>query len=89
MSEEYEDIALGQLGEAMRYAIKERGISINELERVSGVSKTIIYKILRGQGYQIKSLIRIMRHLQIHLEMSLMDEQKNIHTMGGNKPSMN
>ena len=91
MQKEYEEIALKKIGEAMRYALKERGMSINRLERESGVNKVIIYKIFRGQGYEIKSLIRIMRVLQIHIEMSLLSAENNIWTMvmDGTKPSNN
>ena len=67
----------------------DRHYGINQLERESGVSKTIIYKILRGKNYEITSLIKIMRILEVHLEMSLMDADNNIHTMGGEKPSKN
>lgn len=85
----YEDVVLQKIGEAIGICIKDRGYSMNQLARDSSVSKPIIYKILKGEGYEIKSLIRVMRVLQVHLEMSLMSETNNIHTMGGNKPSLN
>lgn len=85
MQKEYEEIALKKIGEDMQYAMKERRISLYRLEKESGVSKTIIYKILRGQGYEIKSLIRIMRVLQIHLEISLLSAENNNLTMSGIK----
>uniref|UniRef100_UPI0040484D69 helix-turn-helix domain-containing protein n=1 Tax=Roseivirga sp. TaxID=1964215 RepID=UPI0040484D69 len=74
----YEQIALQKIGEAIQIAIKERNISINQLERDSLVSKTIIYKVLKGQNYEITSLIKIMRHLNMHLEFSLMSAKENI-----------
>tara|TARA_R110001599_G_scaffold332511_1_gene547973 strand:- start:22255 stop:22518 length:264 start_codon:yes stop_codon:yes gene_type:complete len=86
---EYEQIALKQIGKFIESAMKDRAFGINKLERQSQVSKTIIYKIIRGENYEITSLIRVMRCLQIHLEMSLMSADNNIHTMGGNKPSLN
>jgi predicted transcriptional regulator len=85
----YEEIALEKIGKAIDICMKERKINIQQLETLSGVSRTIIYKILRGQSYQISSLIRVMRYLQVHIELSLMSEDNNIMTMGGHKPSQN
>ena len=87
--QEYEKHTLELIGKAVEYAMKERGINKTKLEKLSGVSRTIIYKIIRGEGYEITSLIRVLRHLQVHIEMSLMSEENNIHTMGGIKPSQN
>lgn len=89
MNTEYESTALQLIGKAMVTAMKERGYGKDLLARESGVSKTIIYKILRGENYEITSLIRVMRVLQIHIELSLMGADNNIHTMGGNKPRKN
>lgn len=89
MSKEYEQTALKRIGSAMAIAMKERGYGKDSLASESGVSKTIIYKILRGENYEITSLIRVMRVLQIHIELSLMSADNNIHTMGGNAPGKN
>lgn len=86
---EYEQVARAQIGKFINQAIKDRGFNKDSLERASGVSKTIIYKIIKGENYEITSLIRVMRCLQIHLEMSLMSADNNIHAMVGNKPSLN
>lgn len=86
---EYETHVLSLIGKAMKGAMIDRKITVTQLEKQSGVSKMIIYKIFDGKNYEITSLIRVMRILQIHLELSLMSETKNIYTMGGDKPSMN
>jgi predicted transcriptional regulator len=86
---EYEKTALIQIGKFIDEAITERGFNYSTLEKASGVSRTIIYKIVRGENYEIGSLIKVMRYLQIHIEMSLMSAENNIFTMGGNKPSDN
>jgi len=85
----YEDVAKQKMGEFLADALKERGMSINRLEKESSVSKTIIYKVLRGENYEINSLLRIMGKLQIHLEFSLMSADNNVLTMGDQKPSNN
>lgn len=85
----YEDLALQKIGEAIQMAVDDRHFSLAKLERESGVSKTILYKIIRGQGYEIRSLVRVMRALQIHMELSLMSEENNIFTQISQKPSKN
>jgi predicted transcriptional regulator len=87
--DEYTEEALKRIGQGIKIMMNDRGYGINALERDSGVSKTIIYKILRGENYEIGSLIKVMRFLKVHLEMSLMEADNNVFTMGGNKPSPN
>jgi predicted transcriptional regulator len=87
--QQYLTTAKKKIGEAIAFAIKERGYTKDRLAQESGVSKTIIYKVLRGQNYEINAIVRIMRVLQMHLEMSLMSADNNVHTMTGNKPPKN
>lgn len=75
---EYEQIVREKIGEAIQYAMTERKMNMSELERRSGVSRTIIYKIVKGGQYQIDGLIKVMRHLNIHLDLSLMDSDNNV-----------
>lgn len=79
---EYEQHARELIGNAIAHCMKERNMGKERLERESGVSKTIIYKILRGDNYEITSLIRVMRILQVHIELSLMSGDNNVITMG-------
>lgn len=82
----HEEIVLEYIAKAMKYAILERKYSVNRLSLESGVSRTIITKILKGENYEMNSIIRVMRILQIHLEISLMSPDNNIHTMAGQSP---
>jgi len=84
----YEEIALEAIAKAIEIAMDERKLTKTDLERKSGVSRTIIYKILRKRSgtYDIVSLVRVMRQLQIHIDFSLMDETNNNFPV---KPSQN
>ena len=86
---EFEKIALEKIGKAIKLIIDERVINIRELSRKSEVSPTIIYNIINGKDYQMTSFIKVCRILQVHFEMSLLSEENNIYTMGGQKPSQN
>lgn len=85
----YEELALKKIGEAVSFAMKERKKSFYQLAAESGVSRTIIYKIVNGEGYEIKSLIRLLAVLQVHLEMSLLGPDNNVFTMAGKPPTLN
>jgi DNA-binding phage protein len=74
----YEEIIRQKIGEFITIAMKEREIGLNKLQELSGVNRTIIYKIKRGENYEINSLIKIMRILNIHLEFQLLDADNNI-----------
>ena len=87
--DEYNTEALKRIGQAVEYAMKERGYNISTLSEASGVARNSIYKIIRGENYAITILIEVLRILQVHIEMSLMTADNNIHTMAGNKPSKN
>jgi predicted transcriptional regulator len=86
---DYEKLALSLFSEAIKMGMEEREIGINKLAELTELSKNSIYKVLRGENYEITVLIKIMRQLKIHLEFSLMSESNNIHTMGGDSPSLN
>lgn len=86
---EYEKTVLELFAKAMKMAMKERKIGVNELCEKAGISKTIFYRIMNGESYTIVSLIKIMRILKIHLEFSLMSAENNILTMDGNKLNLN
>jgi len=87
--DEYNKEALKRIGQGVEYAMKERGYNISTLSEASGVARNSIYKIIRGDNYAITILIEVMRILQVHIEMSLMSAENNIHTMDGNKSSQN
>lgn len=77
------------IGQFFRELIDERNLVIEQITRETGLSKTIIYAIINGKGYTMDSLVKLCRHLQIHIEFSEMSADNNIHTMTGNKPSLN
>jgi transcriptional regulator with XRE-family HTH domain len=56
-----------RIAEIIRQAHKDSGLSMNSLERRSGVSKTIIYKILAEKGYAIDSLDRLLDTMKIDI----------------------
>ena len=85
----YEKEALKKFSSAIRMGLDKRKMSIRELSKRSGVSRTIIYKVLNAENYEIRVFIKLCRVLQIHIEFSLMSAGNNIHTMGGDKPEMN
>ena len=88
--EEYTKAALELFGKSIELGIEERKTNINALSKASGVSRTIIYKIIEGTDtYSIDSYIKLARILKIHIDFSLMSADNNIHTSTGNKPSMN
>lgn len=70
MNPEINRIARIQIGEFIQTLIKDRGLVIEQIEKETGLSKHIIYKIMHGKGYTIDSLLLILRFLNIHLELS-------------------
>lgn len=60
---EYEQQMRKSIGESIEHLMIENGYGKDRLQKESGVSKTIIYKILRGQNYEIISLIKIIHTL--------------------------
>lgn len=85
----YDKAVLKLFSDGIKMAMEEREIGLNELYQKAGVSKNSLYKVLRGENYEITVLIKVMRVLQIHLEFSLMSADNNVHTMGGNKINPN
>jgi len=79
--DKYGKTALRPIAEFMKEAITERGLSLRELSRQSTVSRTIINKILAGENYEITSLIKVLRVLNIHLQFQLMSEDNNVMTI--------
>ena len=63
---------LKKIGKEIEAGIKGSEISINGLEKMSGVSKTIIYKILRGENYEIRGLLKVCNVLNIDIDFDRM-----------------
>jgi predicted transcriptional regulator len=77
---EYETTVLELIGKGIQATMHERKIGINKLTELTGLSKNSIYKVLRGENYEINVLIKIMRQLQLHIELSLLEWGNNIYT---------
>lgn len=87
--EKYLKLARELFGESLKMAMEEREIGVNELDRLSGVRKRQIYKVLHGESFNIDTYLKLARVLQIHIEFSAMSAENNIHTMGGNQINPN
>ena len=79
---EYLELARKLFGESIKIGMEARKIGINQLSEKSGVRKHLIYKVLRGENYNINTYLQVARVLQIHIEFSLMSAENNVHTMG-------
>jgi transcriptional regulator with XRE-family HTH domain len=86
---QYEDAVLGLLGKSIDFMLEERQMTLQRLSELSGVSRNSINKVRRGDNYNIGILIRLWRVLQVHIEISAMDANNNIHSMIGGGPSPN
>lgn len=64
------------IGADIAAEMKRQGIGKDKLAQISNVSKFIIYKILRGQNYEITSLIRITSALRLTIKI-MSHEQDN------------
>ena len=56
-----------EISKFINQSINDSRQSINQIEKDSGVSKTIIYKILRGENYNIDSLNKLCVHLGVSI----------------------
>lgn len=60
---------LEQIAASVKDAIAKEKTTITQVERDSGVSKTIIYKIIRAGNYEVQSLLRVIDVLNIDIEL--------------------
>jgi len=66
------------MGSFISDTIKSRNIPIEQLERQTGVSKTIIYSIIAGRGYSIDSLLAILAELRCHIDITALTDNEAI-----------
>jgi len=82
MKNKINQIARKKIGLFFSELIKEKKIPIEEIERKTGMSKTIIYKIINvndnDKGYSIDSFLTLCGFLNIHLELSEMSIENSI-----------
>lgn len=57
-----------EIGQLIRSEIKRKG-SIREFSRQIGMSRTLIYAILRGENYEIDSLMKVLKELNLKIEI--------------------
>jgi DNA-binding phage protein len=76
-----------QVAEFLKELMEEKGISMYALSKKTGLSKEIIYNILRIQGrerdYSFGSILTIMRALGVHIELSELNNDNSIHKLSG------
>ena len=79
--------ATERVAEFLKELMAERGISMYALIKETGLSKEIVYNILRIQGrkrdYSFGSILTIMRALGVHIELSELNNDNNIHKLSG------
>lgn len=76
---QYENTVRQKIGQAMTIAIKDRGFTKEHVAEQAGISKMSLYAVLNGQSnYNIDTLIKIMRIVQVHIDISLLDADNNI-----------
>lgn len=59
-----------EIGQLIRSEIKRKG-SIREFSRRISISRTIIYAILKGENYEIDSLAKVLKELNLKIEIIL------------------
>lgn len=58
------------IAEAIRKAMNEQNIGINELSKACKMSKNSLYKVLRSENYESRVLINILDFLNLKIEIS-------------------
>lgn len=58
-----------KIGKQVSKLIKESKIPIEQIERDTKLSKTIIYNIIKGKGYTIDSLLTVLHYLDRDIEI--------------------
>lgn len=72
-----------QIGKMIRFHRKQSGLSQEELAKLGGLGKTVIFDIEKGKlSVRLDTLLKVMRVLNIQLEfksplMPLFEEQMN------------
>ena len=59
--------SLVTIGERIEKIMYSKRIIISELSQKSGVNKVVVYKILRGDTYNMSSLIKVLEALEISI----------------------
>jgi len=58
-----------EIGEKIKRTVSEEKIVVESLAKTAGISKTIFYKIIKGEeGYRFESLLRVLFVLKIDLK---------------------
>ena len=57
-----------EIGKLIRSEIKRKS-SIREFSRSISISRTIIYAILQGRNYEMDSLVKVLKELNLKIEI--------------------
>ena len=81
---EYNEILRTKIGGFLKDIRKTKGLKQKD---IVGVTRQTIAKIESGiDTYSVDNLFTYMRTLQVHIELSELTADNNIHTMGGAEP---
>lgn len=58
-----------RIAEAIKQAMSDQNIGVNELAKACGISKNSLYKVLRAQTYGIRLLTSILEELNLEIDI--------------------